>query len=81
MYGDSPIPHQAILNAQEIPPRRSQIDCDIPVTARIVWERDGEERIETVAYAYTRELALVRVSDPRSRFAGCWLTPADVRRR
>jgi hypothetical protein len=62
VYGDSPIPHQAISNAQEIPPRRSQVDCDIPVTARIAWERDGEERIATVAYAYNWELALVRVS-------------------
>lgn len=74
---------QAILNAHPIPPLRVQaIARDlIPVTARIVWERDGVETVETVVAGWTSCLVLVLMSDRRTRTRGVWLDPADVRRR
>lgn len=44
---------QAILNAQEIRPRRLQRELhpEVPVRARIVWDHEGEQTIETVAIA------------------------------
>ncbi|WP_146252090.1 hypothetical protein [Xylanimonas oleitrophica] len=50
---------QAILNAHEIPPRRTQASGWIDVRARLVWERDGEEYLETAAFAWTSRLVLV----------------------
>jgi hypothetical protein len=82
MYGHDPKPEQAILNAHPVPPRRAQEDRpEIAVTARIEWELDGEQFVETVAYASWRNLVLVRVEDPRARVRGYWLDAGDVRRR
>jgi hypothetical protein len=72
---------QEISNAHEIPPRRSQRDCDIPVTARLVWERDGVELIDTVAYAWSGDLVLVLVPGHRTKALGAWVHKSDVRRR
>ncbi len=72
---------QRILNARRIPPRRSQRTGWVPVVARIVWERDGAECVETHAFAWTHDLVLVQLVDPRFRFRGVWLDPADVERR
>ena len=74
---------QRILNAQEIPERRRQRNSHVRVTARLVWERDGEQRIDTVADAWTRnpDLVHVELTDTRYRFRGLWLLPADVERR
>ncbi|MCL1870987.1 MAG: hypothetical protein FWF90_11320 [Promicromonosporaceae bacterium] len=72
---------QRILNALPIPARSAQVDCRIPVTARIVWERDGEEQLVTFAAAYTTRAVLVEVPDQRWRINAVWLAPADVRRR
>jgi hypothetical protein len=71
---------QRILNAHPIPPRRSQHDCWVPVVARVAWERDGVERLETHAFAWTHDLVLVQLLDTRYRFRGAWLAPADVER-
>lgn len=71
---------QRILNARPIPPWRSQRTGWVPVTARIVWERDGVEHLETYAFAWTHELVLVQLIEPRYRFRGVWLDPADVSR-
>lgn len=71
---------QRILNARPIPPRRSQRTGWVPVVARIVWERDGVERVETAAFAWTSDLVLVQLADARYRFRGVWLVPADVER-
>ncbi|WP_425954684.1 hypothetical protein [Xylanimonas sp. McL0601] len=72
---------QQIVNELPVPARRTQVDCDIPVTALIVWERDGEEQLATRAVAYTTRAVLVEVLD-RRRWINCmWLAPADVRRR
>lgn len=74
---------QAVLNARPIPPLRVQAIASnqIPVTARIVWERDGVEFVETFATGWTSRLTLVLMSDRRTRTRGFWLVPADVRRR
>ena len=37
----------------------------VPITARIVWEQDGEEHIETVALGWTGRDVYVRMSDTR----------------
>lgn len=72
---------QRILNARPIPPRRSQRAGWVPVVARIVWARDGVEHLETHAFAWTSELVLVQLADPRFRFRGVWLDTVDVERR
>ncbi|MFF2621262.1 hypothetical protein [Oerskovia jenensis] len=74
---------QRVLNECPIPALRVQkVAPDfIPVTARVVWERDGLELIETVATGWTSRLVLVELTDRRSRTRGVWLDPVDVRRR
>lgn len=73
---------QAVLNAHPVPPRKAQRDAPdpIPVRARVVWERDGEELVETVAQAWTSRLVLVTLSDRRAELRGVWLDPRDVQR-
>ena len=62
--------------------RGSQRDCHIAVTARIVWEHDGAEDIETTAQAYTRDAVLVQLLDHRlAHTVAVWVAPTDVRRR
>lgn len=75
--------HQLILNDHQVPPRHLQTDppAPIPVRARIVWEDDGEEWIDTTADAWFRTTVLVLVSDRRSRTRGAWLDASDIRRR
>jgi hypothetical protein len=53
----------------------------VPITARIVWELDGEEHIETEAAGWSGQLVYIRLSDPRYRFTAVWLDAADVTRR
>ncbi|MFC7021670.1 hypothetical protein ACFQHV_00900 [Promicromonospora thailandica] len=73
---------QAVLNEREIPRRGLQRDCRVLVTARIVWEIDGEEYRDTLAYAWApRRLVLVEVLDDRRLTHGVWLHVSDVRRR
>lgn len=75
---------QRVLNEHPIPARRLQRTdrAEAQVGARLVWERDGAEWLETVAMAWTSDLVLVRVEDPRrGKVIGVWLSPADVRRR
>lgn len=75
---------QEVLNAHEIPRRGLQHDLPVPVPvqARIVWERDGEEFRDTVAYAWApRGLVLVEVLDRRWRTHGVWLHVSDAPKR
>ncbi len=72
---------QGIVNAHDVPRRFVRARVPVPVTARVVWEVDGEEHLETVATAWTRRLVLVDVSDRRNRITAAWLELADVRRR
>jgi hypothetical protein len=74
---------QAISNELPVPPRRAQVDAPepIPVTARIEWERDGEELLDTTAVAWAGRAVLVRIHDRRRQTLGVWLKAGDVRRR
>ncbi len=74
---------QRILNAHDIPPLQHQRAGWLHCRARIVYELDGEEWIDTVAYAWTSQLVLVqrRRHDHRWELIGVWLDASDVRRR
>jgi hypothetical protein len=53
----------------------------VPVVARIVWEHDGEEQLETEALGWTGRNVYVRLPDRRYRLASVWLDAAGVKRR
>lgn len=74
---------QAIRNARPIPPIRHQVAAapPIPVTAWVVWERDGLELVETTAEAWSGRDVLVALRDVRWPTLGVWLVAQDVRRR
>jgi hypothetical protein len=52
-----------------------------PITARIIWEQDGEEWINTVAAGWTGRHVYVRLPGRRYRLTAAWLNATDVRRR
>jgi hypothetical protein len=52
----------------------------MPVVARVVWERDGEEHVDTTALGWTGRDVYVRMPDTRYRFTAVWLDAADVAR-
>lgn len=72
---------QDVLNEVAIPPRGRQHECWVPVTARLVWERDGLELLDTIAYAWWGRLVLVEVLDRRRHIHGVWVHVSDVHRR
>ncbi|PFG45139.1 hypothetical protein ATJ97_0061 [Georgenia soli] len=72
---------QRILNAHDVPERFTQARAPIPVRARLEWENDGIELVDTVATAWTHSLALVTVDGARSRFRGVWIDIGEVVRR
>ncbi|HET6921053.1 MAG TPA: hypothetical protein VFI46_16560 [Jiangellaceae bacterium] len=74
-------PGQAILNDSGARMPTHRLDPPVPVTARIVWEEDGEEYIETEAAGWSGQLVYVRVPDRRYRLTSVWLAASDVRRR
>lgn len=51
------------------------------MTGRVVWERDGIEDVDTVAWGWTTRDVLVELADPRRFIIGTWLPATDVRRR
>ncbi len=74
---------QRILNARPIPPRRLQdLGRDtIPVTVRLVWERDGEQQLDTLARDWVGHDVLVDMADLRWPTRGVWVDADDVTRR
>lgn len=78
---------QRLLNGRTIPPRRVQRDGHIPVTSRLVWERDGEERVDSYAERWTSELVRIEPVGHDHRWAHIWahicvwIPAQDVRRR
>lgn len=83
--------HQKVLNeswplrdrdgfhARGIEPQ--PIERHIPVTVRIVFERDDETFLEGVATRWTRSHVFVELVDPRLRQMFIWVLARDVRRR
>ncbi len=52
----------------------------MPIVTRILWEHDGEEHIDIVAFGWTGRNVYVRMPDTRYQFTACWLDANDVRR-
>lgn len=77
-FGENPPKRQDILNA--LPARDRPERKRIPVTARIMWENDGEERVPGHALRLDEKgnAIFVEFIDPRKKFVGVWLTPDDV---
>lgn len=77
-------PSQDILNKRISPtPGQPLHRCEppIPVWARLVWEHDGEERIETVAISWHGRIVRVQMRDDRWTPGQVYLNAEDVRRR
>jgi hypothetical protein len=72
---------QVIVNAIEAKVPTHRLEPPVPISARVLWDRDGEEWIETEALGWTGGEVYVRMSDPRYRLRAVWLDAADVRRR
>jgi len=54
----------------------------VPVTAWIVWERDGLQLVDTAATHWAGRDVLVELNrEHRSRALGVWLSVQDARRR
>ncbi len=80
---------QRILNGHRVPERGDQHDlpAPVPVRARVVWERDGEEFKDGRVVATSRvrgQVPLVLVhwtgAEPRAMTLGAWLAEDDVER-
>jgi hypothetical protein len=50
----------------------------VPVVARVMWEDDGEEYLETEAAGWSGHLVYARVPDRRYRLTSVWLAATDV---
>jgi hypothetical protein len=74
-------PGQRILNGLGARVPEHTFHQPVPITARIVWEHDGEEFIETVAAGWSGQNVYVRLPDRRYRLTSVWLDAADVTRR
>lgn len=74
---------QKILNA-DFPPGpvpSAYAREPVPVVARVVWERDGEEYLDCLAIRWTRTHVLVDLTRTRGcSTIGPWLVARDVRR-
>lgn len=72
---------QPLVNEHAVPARFTNARHPYPrVRARLVWQHDGEDVIETEAWSWTRDLVLVQVQDRRRQTNGAWLSAADVER-
>lgn len=82
-YGYTPGPPSArwqnVTNAVAIP--SGWTNGSIDVTVRVVWERDGEEKLNGVATRWTADRVYVELADPRIGTTGIWVAPSDVVRR
>lgn len=74
-------PGQVIVHATGAKVPAHQLDPPVPLVARILWDQDGEEHIDTVALGWTGHEVYVRMRDRRYRLTACWLDAADVTRR
>lgn len=82
-------PHQAVLNVswplsdEKGPHARGIKDApqQVAVTARLVFERDGETTIDCTAVRWHGHHVCVYAHDPRLIVPYVWLNAADVKRR
>jgi hypothetical protein len=74
-------PGQRILNDAGAREPEYRLDPPVPIVARIVWEDDGVEYLDTEAAGWSGQLVYVRVPDRRYRLTSVWLDAADVTRR
>jgi hypothetical protein len=74
-------PGQRILNDTGAREPEHALDPPVPIVARIVWEHEGEQHIETIALGRTCRDVYVRIPHPRYQFTAVWLNAADVKRR
>jgi hypothetical protein len=74
-------PGQRILNDTGAREPEHKFRWPVPITARVVWEQDGEEHLETEALGWTEQDVYVRVTDRRYQLRAVWLNAADVTRR
>lgn len=78
--------HQKIFNSYPVPPARSQhkLPQETPIQARIHWENDGPEIIETTARYWAtldgQTIILAAISDKRWRLKGIWIPIQDTRK-
>jgi hypothetical protein len=72
---------QAIVNDRGARRPEHTFAKPVPITARICWEQDGEEQVETEALGWSGRDVYVRMPDRRYRFTACWLDADDVQRR
>jgi hypothetical protein len=54
---------------------------DLEHLARVLWEDDGEEHVDTVALGCIGRNVYVRMSDTRYQLRAVWLDADDVTRR
>ncbi len=74
-------PGQAILNDTGARVPDHTFNQPVPIVARIVWEQEGEEHIDTVALGWTGRNVYVRMKDTGYQFTACWLDASDLERR
>jgi hypothetical protein len=74
-------PGQRIVNDTGAREPEHTFHQPVPIVARIEWEDDGEEFIDTVAGGWSGQNVYVRLPDRRYRLTSVWLAAADVRRR
>jgi hypothetical protein len=74
-------PGQRILNDAGAQEPEHLLDPPVPIVARVVWEYDGEEHLETEAAGWSGQLVYVRLPDRRYRLTSVWLHAADIKRR
>ena len=85
---DYGIPHrpdrfQDITNQWWPPPEVAQRltdHADIPVSVRIVWQKDGETWLDGTVTHWAGKCVFVRFVDERSRLGFAWADAGDVRR-
>ena len=66
-----PVSESSTTPAPREPEHR--LDPPVPVLARIMWQDDDEEYVETEAAGWTGRLVYVRVPDTRYRLTSVWL--------
>lgn len=76
-----PSGRQRVLSGHPIPRRFERLARPVPVTVRLVWERDGAEWVVAQAHGFSDGLVHVIVDDPRLQVIGLWVSTSDVRRR